>query len=281
MNQSNSNLAGKVVVITGGYGVLCQAMAKALATEGTKIAILGRNLEKAQSLAKELQKLGTEALGVKADVLDKEELEIANQEIKNHLGPCDILINGAGGNHPDGITDKPFMESGDLDHADIKTFFDLDSHGFKSVFELNMLGTLLPTQVFARDMIGRPDCVIINIASIASIKPLTKVSAYSSAKAAIYNFTQWLAVHFSKTGIRVNAIAPGFFLADQNRALLTNDDGTLTTRGQQIINQTPMGRFGQPEDLTSTLLWLLDPKSAFITGLIVPVDGGFSAYAGV
>ncbi|AFL84763.1 dehydrogenase of unknown specificity, short-chain alcohol dehydrogenase like protein [Belliella baltica DSM 15883] len=281
MNQQQSSLAGKVAVITGGYGTLCQALAKALADQGVKIAILGRNLEKAQNFASELNKLGAKAIGIKADVLNKEELEQANFEIKEKLGPCDFLINGAGGNHPNGTTTKPIMEEGDLENKSLKTFFDLDLEGFKYVFDLNMLGTLLPTQVFSKEMIGRAECTIINISSVAAIKPLSKVLSYGSAKAAISNFTEWLAVHFSQMGIRVNAIAPGFFLANQNRTLLTNPDGSLTPRGQQIIQNTPLGRFGKPEDLNSTLLWLLDPKSAFVTGIIVPVDGGFTAYSGV
>lgn len=281
MDQKQSSLSGKVAVITGGYGVLCQAMARALAEQGVKIAILGRNLEKAQAFASELRTMGTLAIGIKADVLNKEELELANVEIKTKLGICDFLINGAGGNHPDGITTKSMMEEEDLGNNSLKTFFDLDVAGFKYIFDLNMLGTLLPTQVFAKEMIGRTDCSIVNISSVAAIKPLTKVASYGSAKAAISNFTEWLAVHFSQMGIRVNAIAPGFFLADQNRALLTNPDGSLTSRGEQIIQNTPMGRFGKPEDLNSTLLWLLDPKSAFVTGIIVPVDGGFTAYSGV
>jgi NAD(P)-dependent dehydrogenase (short-subunit alcohol dehydrogenase family) len=274
------SLTGKVIVITGGYGVLCGSMAKTLVNEGARVAILGRSLEKAEAFAKSLGNEG-EAWGLAADVLDKNSLEKAYTKIKNHWGICDILINGAGGNHPEGITDRPFMQSGDESDQEIKSFFDLDATGFKYVLDLNLLGTLLPSQVFAKDMVGRQNCSIINIASVASFKPLTKVSAYSSAKAAIVNFTQWLAVHFAKTGIRVNAIAPGFFLADQNRALLTNADGSLTERGQQIINQTPIGRFGQPEDLSSTLLWLLDSRSSFVTGAIIPVDGGFTAYAGV
>ncbi|SIT04303.1 SDR family oxidoreductase [Belliella pelovolcani] len=274
------SLTGKVIVITGGYGVLCGSMAKTLVNEGARVAILGRSLEKAEAFVKSLGNEG-EALGLAADVLDKNSLEKAYTKIKNHWGPCDILINGAGGNHPEGITDRPFMQSGDESDQEIKSFFDLDATGFKYVLDLNLLGTLLPSQVFAKDMVGRQNCSIINIASVASFKPLTKVSAYSSAKAAIVNFTQWLAVHFAKTGIRVNAIAPGFFLADQNRALLTNADGSLTERGQQIINQTPIGRFGEPEDLSSTLLWLLDSRSSFVTGAIIPVDGGFTAYAGV
>ncbi|UJP65871.1 SDR family oxidoreductase [Mongoliitalea daihaiensis] len=271
-------IAGKVIVITGGYGVLCGAMTQALAKAGAKVAIIGSSQEKADAFA---QTMKGEVLGFGASVLDKPALETVYQHILHTWGPCDILINGAGGNHPQGITDRPMMEVDDLTNDSVKTFFDLDPSGFNYVFELNFLGTLIPTQVFAKDMVGRKGCSIVNISSIASFKPLTKVSAYSGAKAAISNFTQWLAVHFAKTGIRVNAIAPGFFLADQNRSLLTNSDGSLTPRGQQIINQTPMGRFGSPEDLLSTLYWLLDEHSAFVTGVVIPVDGGFNAFAGV
>ena len=271
-------ISGKVIVITGGYGVLCGTMAKALAKSGAKVVIIGLVQEEADAFAKDME---GEVLSFGANVLDKTSMEAVHQKVLATFGPCDILINGAGGNHPDGTTEKPFMENSDLDNPSIKTFFNLDPVGFKFVFELNLLGTLIPTQVFAKDMIGREGCSIINISSLSAFKPLTKVSAYSGAKAAVSNFTQWLSVHFAKTGIRVNAIAPGFFLADQNRALLTNTDGSLTARGQQIINQTPMGRFGEPEDLLSTLYWLLDEGSAFITGVVIPVDGGFTAYSGV
>ncbi|MCH7401754.1 SDR family oxidoreductase [Belliella kenyensis] len=276
-----NRIKGKVAIVTGGYGILCGSMAKTLAAAGAKVVVMGRSKEKAEAFANEIRQTGGEAMGVPADVLDKSSLIEAYKIITSSWGTCDILINGAGGNHPEGITDKPHLMEEDLENESVKTFFDLDTVGFKHVFDLNLLGTLLPTQVFAKDMVGKSECSIVNISSLSAIKPLTKVSAYSSAKAAISNFTQWLAIHFSKTGIRVNAIAPGFFLADQNRALLTNEDGSLTPRGQQIINQTPLERFGNPEDLSSTLLWLIDPTSAFVTGVVVPVDGGFSAYAGV
>ncbi|GHB38743.1 SDR family oxidoreductase [Mongoliitalea lutea] len=271
-------ISGKVIVITGGYGVLCGAMAKSLAKAGAKVAIIGLVQQEADEFA---QTLEGEVLGFGANVLDKASMEAVHQQILATWGPCDILINGAGGNHPQGTTDKPFMDVEDLNDDSIKTFFDLDPAGFKFVFELNLLGTLIPTQVFARDMVGRKGCSIINISSLSAFKPLTKVSAYSGAKAAVSNFTEWLSVHFAKTGIRVNAMAPGFFLADQNRALLTNPDGSLTARGQQIINQTPMGRFGEPEDLLSTLYWLLDEGSAFVTGVVIPIDGGYTAFSGV
>ena len=274
-------ISGKVVVITGGYGVLCGAMAKTLVQNGAKVAILGLVKEEADAFISTIEAPNGEMLGFGANVLDKQSIETVHQQILANWGPCDILINGAGGNHPKGTTDRPFMNEEDINNDAVKSFFDLDPAGFQFVFELNLLGTLIPSQVFAQDMIGRKGCSIINISSLSAFKPLTKVPAYSGAKAAVSNFTHWLAVHFAKMGIRVNAIAPGFFLADQNRALLTNSDGTLTPRGQQIIDQTPMGRFGEPEDLLSTLAWLLDDGSAFVTGVIVPVDGGFTAYAGV
>nr|WP_244267884.1 SDR family oxidoreductase [Nonlabens ulvanivorans] len=223
-------------------------------------------------------------MGVAANVLEKESLETAKKEINDQLGKVDILINGAGGNHPLGTTSNPFFQMEDLNNTaeGFKTFFDLDPKGIEFTFNLNFLGgTLIPTQVFATDMVGRDGCSVLNISSMNAFTPLTKIPAYSGAKAAVSNFTQWLAVHFSKVGIRVNAIAPGFFLTDQNRALLTNDDGSATPRGEQIISQTPMGRYGTPADLVSTVNWLCDDGAAFITGIVVPIDGGFSAYSGV
>lgn len=197
------------------------------------------------------------------------------------FGPCDILINGAGGNHPSATTDKEYYEPGDLD-ADTKSFFDLDETGVASVFNLNFMGILIPTQAFARDMVAREGCNIINISSMNAYTPLTKIPAYSGAKSAVSNFTQWLAVHFSKVGIRVNAIAPGFFSGKQNAALLWNPDGTPTARTKKILAATPMGRFGQAEELLGALLFLLNNEAAsFVTGVVIPVDGGFSAYSGV
>ncbi|MCH7413840.1 SDR family oxidoreductase [Belliella sp. R4-6] len=281
MNKPTQSLKGKVAVVTGGGGVLCGVLAKALASEGAMIAILDLNLEKAEEVAESLRNEGANAIGVKANVLQKESLLAAHSEVNEKLGTCDILINGAGGNHPMGTTAKPFLEEGDLDQEDLKTFFDLDPEGIKFVFDLNFIGSLLPTQVFARDMVGKPGCSVINVSSMNAFTPLTKIPAYSGAKAAISNFTQWLAVHFSKMGIRVNALAPGFFLTEQNRTLLTNEDGTLTARGNQVIDHTPLGRFGKPEDLNTTLLWLVGEGSSFVTGIVVPIDGGFSAYSGV
>lgn len=281
MEKLNHTLKGKIAVITGGGGVLCGVLAKALANAGAKIAILDLNLEKAAEVAAVITKHGGEAIVVKANVLQKTSLIEAHQIVVEKLGPCDILINGAGGNHPMGTTEKPFLEAGDLENEDLKTFFDLDAEGIKFVFDLNFIGSLLPTQVFAKDMVGKTGCSIINISSMNAFTPLTKIPAYSGAKAAISNFTQWLAVHFSKMGIRVNALAPGFFLTEQNRNLLINNDGILTARGIQVIEHTPLGRFGKPEDLVSSLLWLVSVESSFVTGIVVPIDGGFSAYSGV
>ena len=275
------DLTDKIIVVTGGGGILCGEMAKKLASQGAKIAVLDLNKEAADMLADEITKAGGTAIGVAANVLDKAALEKAHQEVIEQLGPCDILINGAGGNHPKGTTSKEFFSSEDIADEELISFFDLDPEGVGFVFNLNFLGTLLPTQVFAKDMIGKEGCSVINISSMNAFTPLTKIPAYSGAKAAISNFTQWLAVHFSKVGIRVNALAPGFFLTDQNRKLLTDEDGGLTERGDKIISQTPMGRFGNPEDLNSTLLWLCDASSSFVTGVVVPIDGGFSAYSGV
>ena len=278
----SSEFSGKVVVITGGGGVLCSTMAKALASQGAKVAVLDLKAENAEQVADEINQNGGIAIGLACNVLDKPSLETAHQQVVERLGPCTILINGAGGNHPKGTTSDTHLREEDLSGAEgLKTFFDLDPEGIKFVFDLNFIGTLLPTQVFARDMVGVEGSSIINISSMNAFRPLTKIPAYSGAKAAISNFTQWLAVHFSKVGIRVNALAPGFFLTEQNRTLLTNTDGSLTGRGNTIIAHTPMGRFGTPEDLTGTLLWLCGNGSKFVTGVVVPIDGGFSAYSGV
>ena len=273
----------KVVVLTGAGGVLCSTLAMALAKEGHKIAVLDLKKEAAQKVADDITASGGTAIGVVANVLEKESLETARKQINDQLGACDILINGAGGNHPMGTTSNPYLEENDLTNTTegFKTFFDLDTAGIQFTFNLNFIGTLLPTQIFARDMVGRTGCSILNISSMNAFTPLTKIPAYSGAKAAVSNLTQWLAVHFSKVGIRVNALAPGFFLTDQNRALLTQSDGSLTPRGNQIIEQTPMGKFGKPEDLIGTTLWLCSEGASFVTGVVVPVDGGFSAYSGV
>jgi len=275
------NLEGKVAVVTGGAGVLCSEFAKAMALCGAKVAILGRTLSKAEAVAEEIKAMGGEAIAVSVDVTSAESVKTAHEEVLAKLGPCDILINGAGGNNPRATTDKEYFEMGDLDE-ETKTFFDMTSEDVEYVFNLNFSGTLIPTQAFAKDMIGREGCTILNVSSMNAYTPLTKIPAYSGAKAAISNFTQWLAVHFSKVGIRVNAIAPGFFSTEQNKKLLWNEDGTPTARTGKILAATPMGRFGTPEELLGALLFLVDEKAAsFVTGIVIPVDGGFSAYSGV
>lgn len=273
----------KTIVLTGAGGILCSTLAVALAKEGNKIAVLDLRKEAADKVVEEINKNAGHAVGVEANVLEKESLMKAKKVVNNHFGKVDILINGAGGNHPLGTTSNPFFQMEDLDNPTegFKTFFDLDPKGIEFTVNLNFLGTLLPTQIFAQDMIERDDCSILNISSMNAFTPLTKIPAYSGAKAAVSNFTQWLAVHFSKVGIRVNALAPGFFLTNQNRSLLTHEDGSLTQRGQQIIDQTPMGRYGEPEDLIGTTLWLCGKGSKFVTGVVVPIDGGFAAYNGV
>ncbi len=277
-----TELKDKTIVITGGGGILCGEMARALAAQGAKVAILDLKLENAEAVAVSIKKDGGNAIGIEANVLEMESLHAAHQTVIDTYGYCDILINGAGGNHPKGTTSKTHLEVEDLSaDGDFTTFFDLDPAGIKFVFDLNFIGTLLPTQVFAKGMVGREGCSVINISSMNAFTPLTKIPAYSGAKAAISNFTQWLSVHFSKVGIRVNAIAPGFFLTDQNRSLLTTAEGQLTDRGNTIISQTPMGRFGNPEDLPGTLLWLCSDGAAFVTGVVIPIDGGFSAFSGV
>ena len=282
MNLSmKPDLTGKVAVITGGAGVLCSEFARALALCGAKVAILNRTLSKAEALADEIRAAGGEAAAVQVDVTDAASVKAAHEEVLKVYGKCDILINGAGGNNARANTDKEYFEPGDIE-TDTKSFFDLDEEGFRFVMDLNFVGTLLPTQAFAQDMVGREGCTILNVSSMNAYTPLTKIPAYSGAKAAISNFTQWLAVHFSKVGIRVNAIAPGFFSTEQNRALLWNDDGTPTARTGKILGATPMGRFGNPEELLGALMFLVDEKaSSFVTGIVIPVDGGFSAYSGV
>ncbi len=278
----NIDLSDKVAVVTGGGGVLCGTFAHALAACGAKVAILDLRKEAADKVADEIKAEGGVAIGVAANVLERASLEAAHAEIAEKLGSCDILINGAGGNHPKGTTTKEYYEMGDEDLEGITSFFDLDPQGVEFVFNLNFLGTLLPTQVFAKDLIGKDDAVILNVSSMNAFCPLTKIPAYSGAKAAISNFTQWLAVHFSKVGIRVNAIAPGFFVTDQNRALLFNENGEYTDRSRKIISQTPMERFGEKEELLGALLFLLSKDAAsFVNGIVIPVDGGFSAYSGV
>lgn len=279
------DLKGKTAVVTGGGGVLCSEFAKALAACGANVAVGSLHLENAERVANEIRNDGGNAIAVEINALSKESLMAAKAVIDEKYGACDILINGAGGNNPKGTTTKEYLFHEDISGEvaeDITTFFDLDPDSVEFVFNLNFLGTLLPTQIFAKDMVGRDAPVIINVSSMNSIRPLTKIPAYSGAKAAVSNFTMWLAVHFSKVGIRVNAIAPGFFLSNQNRALLINPDGSLTPRSKKILDHTPLNRFGEPSELIGTLLWLCDDKSSgFVNGVVVPVDGGFSAYSGV
>ncbi len=272
------SLKNKVVVITGGSGVLCSEMAIHLSKLGAKIVLLGRTLSKLENVEKKIKARDGTVLIFSVDVLDKEGLLIVQKQITKQFGTCDILINGAGGNHPDATTANTHY--GD-NEASNKNFFDLDHNAVSKVFNINFLGSFLPSQIFGKDMLNKTGCSIINISSMSAFSPMTKVLAYSAAKAAISNFTEWMAVHFASAGIRVNAIAPGFFLSEQNKVLLTNKDGSLTERGNTIISQTPMGRFGKPEDLVGTLEWLCSNTSAFVTGVVVPVDGGFNAYSGV
>lgn len=280
-NVLNTDLTGKVAVVTGAGGVLCSHFAKVLARAGAKVALLDLNEEAAKSFADEIVAEGGIAKAYACNVLEKDVCEDVANKVLADLGACDILINGAGGNNPKATTDKEYFEIGDID-ADTKSFFDLDSAGVGFVFNLNFLGTLIPTQAFAKQMVGRKGCNILNISSMNAYTPLTKIPAYSGAKAAISNFTQWLAVHFSRVGIRVNAIAPGFFSTKQNAKLLFNDDGTPTARTHKILNATPMGRFGESAELEGGLLFLLNNDAAsFITGVVLPIDGGFSAYSGV
>ncbi len=275
------DLRNKVIVITGAGGILCSHLAKAVAACGAKVALLDLNKEAAQMQAEEIGSIGGIAKAYQANVLRKDSLEACHEQILKDFGSCDILINGAGGNNPKATTDNEFAEVEDVT-KDFKTFFDLEQEGVEFVFNLNFLGTLLPTQVFAKDMMGRKDCSILNISSMNAYTPLTKIPAYSGAKAAVSNFTQWLAVHFSHIGIRVNAIAPGFFSTKQNEKLLWNSDGTPTSRTGKILAATPMGRFGVVDDLVGATIFLLSPQAAgFITGVCIPIDGGFSSYSGV
>ena len=275
----NHDFAGKVVVVTGAGGVLCGDMARAYAQAGAKVAALDLNEEAVKKLADELKAEGYVCEGYKANVLDREVLEEVRKQVLADLGPCDILINGAGGNNPRATTDNEYQHEAKEGQ---KTFFDLDAAGVDFVFKLNFQGTLLPTQVFAKDMVERKCGNILNISSMNAYTPLTKIPAYSGAKAGISNFTQWLATHFAGTGIRCNAIAPGFLVSNQNRALLFNADGTPTARSNKILNGTPMGRFAESEELLGGMFFLTDDNAASaVTGVILPIDCGFAAYSGV
>ena len=278
MIPMHENLKGRVAVITGGSGVLCSEMARELARQGVKVAILNRTAEKGQQIVHQIIENGGTAIAITTDVLDRASLEHARDEIVKRYGRIDVLINGAGGNHPDSITDQEVYS----DQETTKSFFDLDESGFEHVFSTNFTGTFLATQVFGKELLKAEAPNIINLSSMSSYTPLTKVPAYSAAKASINNFTMWMAVHFAESGLRVNAIAPGFFLTTQNRDLLLDKDGNLTPRSNKIITATPMKRFGKPEDLLGTLLFLIDEScSGFVTGTTIPVDGGFMAYSGV
>jgi len=272
---------GKVAVVTGAGGVLCAAFAEDLAKCGAKVALLDINLEAAEEVAARINANGGEAKAFKANVLDRAVMEDVRKSVNETFGKCDILVNGAGGNNPRCTTAHEYYETGDELATEFKTFFNLQKEDFDFVFGLNLMGSMIPTQVFAPDMINR-DGSIINISSMNAFRPLTKIPAYSAAKAAVSNFTEWLAVHFANCGIRVNAIAPGFFVTKQNQALLFDEAGNPTPRTEKILRATPMGRFGKPEELLGTLRWLCDSSaSGFVTGIVVPVDGGFSAYSGV
>ena len=274
----NINLTDKVAVITGAGGVLCSAFSKALAQCGAKVAVLDLNEAAAQKVADEITAEGNKAIAVKVNCLDSASLNEAHDKVVAAFGPCDILINGAGGNNPRGTTDD---EQFDAAVEGVKTFFDLDPAGVRFVFDLNVIAALMTTQVFAKDMIGRGGN-IMNVSSMNEFRPLTKIPAYSGAKSAVSNFTQWLATYLAKSNIRVNAIAPGFFVTNQNRALLFTEDGKPTARTGKILAATPMGRFGEADELLGAVLFLLcDEAASFITGVVLPIDGGFSAYSGV
>lgn len=283
----NINLSDKTAIVTGGSGTLCSAMAYGLAVCGAKVAIIGRNTEKLASVSEKLTKDALDEYnknvtikGYGCNVINKDELTAAYETIKNELGSCNILINGAGGNQPGAITSIEMLKK---DKADSDySFWNLDEDRIRDVMDLNYMGTLLPIQVFTKDMVEKRSGSIINIASVTSILPLTKVMAYGNAKSAILNLTQWLAVHFGESGIRCNAIAPGFYAAEQNHDLLFNTDGTYTDRARKIIAGTPMGRFGNPEELIGAALFLASNETAsFVNGIVLPVDGGYSAYSGV
>ena len=275
------DLQGKVAVVTGAGGVLCSMFAKALAACGAKVALLDLNEQAVIKVAEELTADGFIAKAYRANVLDKGILEQVHEKILTDLGPCDILINGAGGNHPKATTSQETYQPGQIDDETI-SFFDLDKEGISFVFDLNFLGTLLPVQVFAKEMAGREGAAILNISSMNAYRPLTKIPAYSAAKAAVSNLTQWLAVHFADAGIRVNALAPGFFVTNQNRDLLFDEQGNPTARADKILTGTPMSRFGDEKELIGAMLFMLSQEAAsFITGVVLPIDGGFSAYSGV
>ena len=276
-----STFKDKVVVVTGAGGIICSVIAKDFARKGAKVALLDLNLDAATKASDDINKeFPSSSKAFKCNVLDKDDIKRAHDEVLASLGKCDILVNGAGGNNPKANTDVEFHEL-NLDPSK-RTFFDLDKAGIQFVFDLNIMGSLMPTQEFAKDMVGRKGCNIINISSMNSYRPLTKIPAYSGAKSALSNFTQWLAVYFSKVNIRVNAIAPGFLVTNQNRDLLFDKDGNPTERSKKILRNTPLERFGDAEEMLGAISFLADEKAAsFVTGIIIPIDGGFSAYSGV
>ena len=276
------DFSGRVAIVTGGAGVLCSEFCKALAACGAKVAILNRTLSRAEALADEIKAAGFEALAVQADVTDAGSVETAHEAVLSVYGPCDILINGAGGNDPSATSDDEYFSMETMLDPDKKSFFDLKSEAFSRVFSLNILGVVLPTQAFVRDMVERGSGCILNISSMNAFTPLTKIPAYSVAQSGVSNFTEWLAVHFAKSGIRCNAIAPGFFVGKQNYSLLFRPDGSPTERTKKILAATPMGRFGNVDELIGTMLFLCDERcSGFISGVVIPVDGGFQAFGGV
>jgi len=281
MKYSMNDIAGKVCVITGGSGIIGRALAFGLAEANAKVAVIGTKKEKAEAVVQEINnKYPNAAIAVISNVLDKDALINAKKEINEKLGVIDVLVNCAGGNNPAATTQAEFLTNDDINDLS-KGFFGLELDGFRQVFDLNFLGTVLPTMIFAKDMAGRGGS-IINISSMSSYRPITRVVAYSAAKSAVNNLTEWLAVHLAKLNIRVNAIAPGFFLTEQNRFLLLDKEtNQLTERGKKIIAHTPMGRFGEPEEIVGTLLYLISDISKFVTGVVIPVDGGFNAFCGV
>lgn len=280
-NIWNVDLTGKVVVVTGAGGVIGSEFAMALARCNARVALLDLTMSNAKLVEDAIRRADKIARGYECNVLDKKQVETVAGQVERELGKCDILVNCAGGNHPLATTDKEYLELSDLD-GEIKTFFDLEEEGIRKVFDLNILGSILPTQAFSKQMLGKAGCSIVNISSMNAFCPLTKIPAYSSAKAGVSNFTQWLAVHFSKVGIRVNALAPGFFSTKQNAQLLWQADGSPTPRTHKILSSTPMGRFGESQELVGGLLFLVDERaSSFITGVVLAIDGGFSAYSGV
>ena len=281
-NKIFDHLKNKVCVLTGGGGAIGSSLALYLAKSGIIMAILDLNGESAQAVAKKIKKeTGTPAIGLETNVLSKESLLKARKQVIKKLGPVSFLINAAGGNSPKGTTDLESLGS-ISEESMAKSFYGMDIEGFRKVYDLNFNGTLLPTMIFTQDMLQTGGGAVVNFSSMSAFHPLTRVGAYSAAKAAVSNFTEWLAVHLAKQQIRVNAVAPGFFVGEQNRFLLYDEKtGNLTSRGKKIINNTPMGRFGKYDEIHGTVLYLLSDLARFVTGIIIPIDGGFNAYSGV